>query len=88
MQFWTAAQRINLSSNPLQCLPPKNIFDKCQGINNANAMPNMIYDIYERLQVLEKDNSKLREENLHLRYAYGGKGFQEAQEDYDSFVKN
>ncbi len=35
---------------------------------------------------LKEVNQKLKEENLHLRYAYGGEGFQEALDDYQKHI--
>jgi len=34
--------------------------------------------------IMEEKIGKLEAENLHLRYAYGGTGYQEAKEDFES----
>ena len=39
-------------------------------------------------EVMKQKISHLEEENIHLRYAYGGIGYQKAKEDFDNKNKN
>ena len=89
---WTTAQRIYLYSNQLQTLPPSNILKVCNGINYEK----LVKDIQLREKKYKSENNDLKkeikllkDENLHLRYAYGGSGFQEAMTDFENqIVKN
>ncbi len=84
---WTSVKWIFLvNNNELESLPPLNIIKKCKGINDQ-----LLYNAQINLQIkvkdLEEEIQKLKEENLHLRYAYGGEGFQTAMDEYD-LLKN
>ena len=83
---WTGAGCINLYHNPLQSLPPVNILKYCNGINYEKININQ-ENLRIKVKDLEEEIQKLKEENLHLRYAYGGEGFQDAMDEYD-ILKN
>jgi hypothetical protein len=51
-------------------------------IDKLDKYDNMKY----QYNIMEEKIGKLEAENLHLRYAYGGTGYQEAKEDFDSHI--
>jgi len=84
---WRSAIKIKLFNNNLTTLPPLNILSKCEDydfVKLIGEIQEKNMNLEEENKNLKEENSNLKAENLHLRYAYGGTGYQSALEDFES----